>query len=1448
MEIYLLSERCARKFVSRLSSLLCSVLLAAALLLMALATSSAQAQDKSKPASSGAQADAPDGEPSSPLQKNSSRPVANKLPAAHENEEAGEGNGLLKGEKDSAESLRKREEWFYKQRASVNGHIPAGARMRALQHMQNMMVREGKLVQRPDGSFSAAAPQIVPQSLSTIMWGPSGPAPTTGGTFSPVTGRITAIAVDPSDTSGSTVLIGGAQGGIWRSTNAGVNWTAVGDQNASLAMGSIAFAPSTCPSGSTTCTVYAGTGEQAGIGFDIYYGAGVLKSTNNGVTWAPTCSPGPSCPFVGPFSDITPFGFFTLGGMRISYIAVSPANASLVLAAAQEALEGPAEGVYCSDTGGASWSNILPGEMATFVGFGSSTVAYAALGNTFGSSPVGTQGNANGNGIYKATNIGSTCASITFSRLTAATLPVQSSMGRIDIGIAPKDATGNTLYASIANATNGGSSLTNLGVFVTTSGGTTWTQTGAPDICQAQCWYDNVVKVDPINNDIVFLGGSAVLNSAGTAANWVMRSLNGTTGGVFSSAIAVTSGGGLPHVDQHAMAFASTAGGVRMYLGNDGGIWRTDSAEASTINWINLNTAPLQLTQFYPSISINPANPNIAFDGAQDNGSQNYQGGVAWIDNGQCGDGASTAVDQQIPSTVYIGCGTGAQVNASYQNGGLGTFAPAISGINQADTFGFIPPLTVDEGTANTLYFGTTKVYQSTDAGLNWTPISSDLPTTGVQNYLTAIAALPGNGTNPGAVVYAGADTGQVFVATNVASGTGTFSAVTGQGLLPSRFVTAIAVDPTDATGKTAYVAMSGFAFNTDTKGHIFKTIDGGATFTDVSCAPTSNCISPAASDLPNTPVNDIVLDPDAPGTIFAATDIGVFFATSCTVAPCTWATLGTGLPHVAVLSLRLHEASRTLRAATHGRGAFDVTLDNVTFTGPRISSISPVSAAAGGTSNVPLTVNGSGLTGGTVKLGSTSLTTTFVSDSQLIATITPASLTTAGTPVVTVTTTTATSNNVTFSILGGAPTITNSTPGSAAVNAATATLTITGTNFTANSKVVLNPDFVATPLTTTFGSATQLTAMVPASFMAGFGSTNSVGVSTPPPGGGTTHTTSTAPLPTFVVSAAAPANDNFASATVISGNSSQIIEDSSAATVQTGDPILSCIQQITGQNGSFSSVWFKFTPTSTGLLTDVDTIGSSYDTTLGIFTGSALGSLTQVPGACNDDINPGIDTQSQIQNIVLSGGTTYYIFAGAFGPPDPNPVALGGKLVLNFAFNPNAAIPDFTMTPQAPTTDTVSSGGNATYTVAIGAVNGFTANVSLSCSLTAASTTCAANPASVAPGSNTTITVTTMAHQMLPPMQSPRRLGPWLKFLPITVLALLAAMLLAFVARTRRQRLAAAIPVAGMILFLVLQAVGCGGGGGGNVHGTQAGTYTVTITGNSGSTTHTATVTLVVN
>jgi hypothetical protein len=1442
------------------------------LLILAFCTITVSAQEKSG---------APDRTASSGFKKSASAKKQTPPPDASEGAEKVPAESNLERD-DDADQIRKREEWFYRQRSSADGHIPAGARLKAFQHMQRMMEAEGKLVRHADGTYSIAGPAPTPQAPNPAPWTPIGPAPTTGGFFTPTSGRVTAIAVDPSDATGNTVLIGAAQGGIWRTTDAGTTWTPVGDQNPSLAMGSIAFANPASPGGAGV--VYAGTGEQASVGFDVYYGAGVLKSTNGGITWAQTCTAaGPTCPFIGPYSSFT-FGFFSDGGAHISYVAVNPANPNLILVGAhipQGLSNLTAGGVYCSDDGGSTWSSIASasGEMATFVGFANATTAYAALGRT-----TGSLSGANPNGVYKSTNAdgGATkkCSAITFTNVTAngaAGVPA-ANFGRIDLGIAAADTTGNTVYASIADGTSNlltGRSRGNLGIFKTIDGGNTWTNTNAPDVCSPQCWYDNVIKVDPNNSQIVFFGGGAheVFSTTAVTFDWIVRSTDG--GMTWNPAIPTAPSGtsGLPHVDEHAMAFVKTNSGVRMYLGNDGGVWRTDDAEAlPSVTWTNLNNLPLQITQFYPSLSIHPSDPGIAFGGTQDNGSQNYNGSPIWTNNNACGDGGWTLIDPAIPSTVYTLCQL-IQLQKSVTNGTPHSFRFARSGISLADPVNFIAPMAIDIANPNRLYFGTNKVYQSVDGATSWQALDGGSP---LSNNGVIVALGVGGGSN-GNVVYAGTSDGQIFVSSNVTPGSATFSPV-GQTQLPPRHPTQLVVDSSDPTGNTAYITYSGFSgFNGDLRGHIFKTTSGGSTWMDVSCAATTaDCSKPviATGDLPDIPVNDLVIDPLVTGTFYAATDLGVFKGV-CTAAGCAWTTLNNNsLPNVAVLSLKLHEPSRTLRAATHGRGVWDFALGGIgTFA---LTSLFPVSANTGDPGVSPFTVTGNGFTANsqilfTIGGTTTTLTTTPVSATQLTASIPSAVLQNPGVAQVSVKDI-ATTATLPFPVLALLPTLTSvaptSTPVQTPVPSTTAPITVTGTNFTPNSNVILNPFFNGPggklKLATTFQSSASLMATIPASALGPFGSTNDFAVSTPPPGGGlSTSVLGPTPNPTFKVLGPIPPNDNFTAALDLAALTSPDIRDTSSATTEANDPTPPCGQLLGTQPPPFifgrsNTIWYKFTPSSSGTL-NLDTNGAGYVTWLSVWTGASQSGLTLVPNACSGFISTLVIPNS-LPNVSLTGGTTYYIMVGSAGPIvspgvvsfgiglPPNPIAFGGKSVLNFSFIPT---PDFTMTPAAPTTVTVSAGSPATYTLAISASGGFASNVAVTCSLPAAATTCVANPASVAAGTNTTITVTTMAHQFLIPSRPIRRFGPWQKVVPILVLAALAALLLAFAARTRRQRIAISIPLAGLVLFLMFQAAGCNGGSSGPPppHGTQPGNYTVTINGTAaGAPSHTTTVTLTVN
>jgi uncharacterized protein (TIGR03437 family) len=248
--------------------------------------------------------------------------------------------------------------------------------------------------------------------------------------------------------------------------------------------------------------------------------------------------------------------------------------------------------------------------------------------------------------------------------------------------------------------------------------------------------------------------------------------------------------------------------------------------------------------------------------------------------------------------------------------------------------------MVIDPSNSHTVYFGTYRIWQTRDAAGQWLPISPDL-TAGHRATIHAIAVAP---SDPN-VVYAGTFDGKVQVTSNALAGVNAAWMDRSAGL-SRRAVTSIAVDPVDSG--TAYVTYSGFIdSNSKPTAHVFKTTDAGATWTDIS------------GNLPDLPVNSLAIDPDLPNTLHIGTDAGVMASTD---GGASWSSLGSGLPRVVVTALILHRPSRTLRAATHGRGVWDllVPLSSTSQSlAPSIASLSPNTANAGGP-GVSLTVTGS--------------------------------------------------------------------------------------------------------------------------------------------------------------------------------------------------------------------------------------------------------------------------------------------------------------------------------------------------------------------------------------------------------------------------------------------------------------------------------------------------------
>jgi hypothetical protein len=268
------------------------------------------------------------------------------------------GRGQSSETQPIANRAQRRELWFGHGRV-IPGRAAAALRYRA--HRQKLQLRAWHAaVARAAGSDNL--PRVVPGTV----WTPLGPAPLASDAtglgiqdYGLVAGRASAVAVDPADATGNTVYIGGAYGGVWKSTNAGpaspnassVTWMPLTDDQPTLAVGAIAIQPQLANPDATKSVILVGTGE-TNSSSDSYYGLGILRSADAGHTWNLISQ------------DAT--GDHPFAGLGFSQIAFSSVNPNLAVAAAAGAAQGVIEGLedpvienrglYYSNDGGQSWN------------------------------------------------------------------------------------------------------------------------------------------------------------------------------------------------------------------------------------------------------------------------------------------------------------------------------------------------------------------------------------------------------------------------------------------------------------------------------------------------------------------------------------------------------------------------------------------------------------------------------------------------------------------------------------------------------------------------------------------------------------------------------------------------------------------------------------------------------------------------------------------------------------------------------------------------------------------------------------------------------------------------------------------------------------------------------------------------------------------------------------
>jgi hypothetical protein len=318
----------------------------------------------------------------------------------------------------SAELIRKRAEWFFRPRATQNGHIPSQLLLDAFASNRQMMQEHGTFFSARFSSVEISPAAITSQ---TNIWTPLGPQPTVSTEFyGNVSGRVTALAADSCDATGNTVYAGAAEGGVWVSFNAltgnPVTWQPLTDSEPSLATGALAINSGSCGTfngHAQSNLILVGTGE-SNFAQDNVYGAGVLRSTNGGQTWSQDAT------FTAAASQSA-----VASGPYIAALAVQPNVANPIILAAVQGTDFSASGalhsgIYSSSDAGAHWTRIQPGSTttngapfnpATDVVFDSSDptgkTAYAALGDPKGDTdPKSSCANEPCNGVYISSNAG----------------------------------------------------------------------------------------------------------------------------------------------------------------------------------------------------------------------------------------------------------------------------------------------------------------------------------------------------------------------------------------------------------------------------------------------------------------------------------------------------------------------------------------------------------------------------------------------------------------------------------------------------------------------------------------------------------------------------------------------------------------------------------------------------------------------------------------------------------------------------------------------------------------------------------------------------------------------------------------------------------------------------------------------------------------------------------
>jgi hypothetical protein len=805
-------------------------------------------------------------------------------------------------------------------------------------------------------------------TVATATWQALGPAAVLTPTYGLVTGRVSALALDPSDATGNRLYLGTTGAGVWVAQNAGASNTSLisftpltdtaaalsGAEDASISIGALTVQPG------GTGVILAGTGDPNDA-LDSYYGAGILRSTDGGNSWSLT--------------QATADNLWRFTGEGFAGFAWSTVNPQLVVAAVSQAYEGTLvdatlahrsyQGLYYSADSGVTWNLAtitdgagadVQGPTDTFAkpdGNAATSVVWNPVRHLFVAA-------VRYHGYYQSAD-GVTWTRLSAqpgSELTTGFCPTNSgSVGSIDCPIfrgtlAVNPQTGDTFawttdafnqdqglwqdVCSLSGDACGNSTITFASRWNTADLETN-TINGAATIANGD--YNLALAAVPAGlgpgQDTLLVAGTNDLWKCSLAMGCVWRNTtNATT--CMNAHVAEY---------QHALAW-NTANPLEIFAGNDSGLWRSMDAIGETgpvcaatdaSHFQNLNGGLGSLAEVV-SLAQSPTTPYTLMAGLGVNGTagvNNSSGPTADWPQVLGGAGGAVAIDPEVASNLwYVNNEAGVSIYQGTLASGStpGAFSPVLTYSTGAPntpevvedglTMNTPAPFLVDPLEPTQLLIGTCRVWRGAANGAGWggsnaiSPIFDNPSSSASCNgdaLIRSMAALPLTGGRE--MVYVGmygsldggaALGGHVLRATvDAASGT-----------MPAWQDLTFSPVTNDSVGMNAY----GFDISSividphDASGNtVYVTIEGVATPTEGVRAVYRSTDGGAhwanvAALLPWAPANSLAVDPQDANTVYIATDAGVYFTTqitSCANPNSTcWSAFGTGLPGAPVIQL----------------------------------------------------------------------------------------------------------------------------------------------------------------------------------------------------------------------------------------------------------------------------------------------------------------------------------------------------------------------------------------------------------------------------------------------------------------------------------------------------------------------------------------------------------------